>query len=175
MFHLLIKTIGKMTKRKEELSSSFRKSGYLKVGRTILRALFSESREQRGLAAVLLCVLTYAYFSDGHVCLNNQSVYCRAGEWITSFTEIAGLTGLDRRLVKKHLLNLEERGFLHVHDLGNYKRIALAIWEPVVNQNTNSSSPATASDDRLPDIGSGLLDQAGQFYQSSKGGQGWTN
>lgn len=164
-----------MTKRKEELSSNFRKSGYLKVGRTILRALFSDSREQRGLAAVLLCVLTYAYFSDGHICLNNQSVYCRAGEWITSFTEIAGLTGLDRRLVKKYLLDLEERGFLHVHDLGNYKRIALASWEPEAIQNANNPFPAAANGCQLPDIGTGFMDQANRFYQSSNGKQKWTN
>lgn len=175
MFQLLIKSIGKMTKRKEELSSDFRKSGYLKIGRTTLRALFSEHQEQRGLAAVLLCVQTFAYFSDGNVCLNNQSVFCRAGEWITSFTEMAGLTGLDRRLVKKYLLNLEERGFLHIYNLGNYKRIVLATWEPEVVQNTNNPSPAATSDYQLPDIGTGLMDQAGQFYRSSGKDQKWTN
>lgn len=164
-----------MTKRKEELSSDFRKSGYLKVGRTTLRALFSEHPEQRGLAAVLLCVQTFAYFSDGHVCLNNRPVFCRAGEWITSFTEIAGLTGLDRRLVKKHLLGLEGRGFLHIHDLGNYKRIVLAAWGPEVVQNANNPSPAAAGDSLLPDTGAGLLDQAGLFYQSLGGGRIWAN
>lgn len=164
-----------MTKRKEELSSDFRKSGYLKIGRTTLRALFSEHQEQRGLATVLLCVQTFAYFSDGNVCLNNRSVFCRAGEWITSFTEIAGLTGLDRRLVKKHLLNLEKRGFLHIHDLGNYKRIALATWETEMIKNTNTPSQAAAGNCQLPDIEAGLLDLAGQFYQSLNGGQKCTN
>lgn len=164
-----------MTKRKEELSSDFRKSGYLKIGRTTLRALFSESREQRGLAAVLLSVQTFAYFSDGYISLNNQSVYCRAGEWITSFTEVAGLTGMDRRLVKKYLQGLEERGFLHVHDLGNYKRIALTGWEPETLQSTNNPLPAAAGDCQWPIAGPGLMDQAGQFYRSSEGGQKWVN
>ncbi|MCL3852073.1 MULTISPECIES: hypothetical protein [Parabacteroides] len=164
-----------MTKRKEELSSDFRKSGYLKVGRTTLRALFSQHQEQRGLAAVLLCVQTFAYFSDGNVCLNNQSVFCRAGEWITSYTEIAGLTGLDRRLVKKHLLNLEKRGFLHIHDLGNYKRIVLATWEPEMIQNTNNPLPDATSNCRLPDTGMSLMEQANRIYQSAGGEQKWTN
>ena len=164
-----------MTKRKEELSSDFRKSGYLKISRTTLRALFSEHQEQRGLAAVLLCVQTFAYFSDGYVCLNNQSVFCRAGEWITSFTEIAGLTRLDRRLVRKYLMNLNERGFLHIYNLGNYKRIVLTIWEPEMVPNTNNTSPVAANECQLPTIGSGLMDQADLFYQSSEGDQEWKN
>ncbi|WP_455640359.1 hypothetical protein [Parabacteroides sp.] len=164
-----------MTKRKEEFSSDIRKSGYLKISRAMLRALFSDSKEMRGLAIVLLCVQTFAYFSDGYISLNHQSVYCRAGEWITSYTEVAELTGMDRRLVKKYLQNLEERGFLHVYDLGNYKRIALTGWEMEILQSTNSPLPAATSDNRQPAVGSGLLDQAGRFYQSPEGGERWTN
>ena len=88
---------------------------------------------------------------------------------------MAGLTGLDRRQVKKYLLNLEERGFLHIYNLGNYKRIVLAAWEPGVIQNTNNPSPAAASNELLPDTGGGLLDQANLFYQSAGGDRGWTN
>lgn len=164
-----------MTKRKDELTLDLFRCGYLKVGRPTLRALFSEKPELRGLATVLLCVQTFAYFSDGVICLNNQSVLCKAGEWITSFTEIATLTELDRRSVKMNLQNLEERGFLHTHDLGKYKRISLAIWEPEAVKNTNTPPSADARAYQQLEAGVGIFDQAGQFYQSCNGKKKWIN
>ena len=64
-------------------------------------------RDLRELASVLLCVETFAYFSEGQVWLNDQVYFCHPGEWITSYTEIEELTGIDRRQVKKYLVKLE--------------------------------------------------------------------
>lgn len=164
-----------MTKRKEEMSSDYRKGGYLKVGRNILKAFFSASQEQRRLAGVLLCVQTFAYFSDGQVCMNDRTVYCRAGEWITSYTEIAGLTGVDRRMAKKYLSNLEERGFLHVHTLGNYKRIALNTFIPEENQTKPDPSSAVSNGSVKEGEVSGFWTQVNTFYQSSNKGKKWIN
>lgn len=86
-----------MKKRKENMTPDYRKSGYLKVGRSVLRAFFMGERDLRELASVLLCVETFAYFSEGQVWLNDQVYFCHPGEWITSYTEIEELTGIDRR------------------------------------------------------------------------------
>ena len=56
-----------MKKRKENMTPDYRKSGYLKVGRSVLRAFFMGERDLRELASVLLCVETFAYFSEGQV------------------------------------------------------------------------------------------------------------
>lgn len=86
-----------MKKRKENMTPDYRKLGYLKVGRSVLRAFFMGERDLRELANVLLCVETFAYFSEGQVWLNDQVYFCHPGEWITSYTEIEELTGIDRR------------------------------------------------------------------------------
>lgn len=164
-----------MKKRKEEMSPGYQKNGFLIVGRSTLKALFAPEHEQRGVAIVLLCVQTYAYFSDGYVCLNDRTVPCRAGEWITSYSEIAGITGFDRRLVKKYLINLEERGFLHVHDFGNYKRIVLNAYElktKTPDKMPPAATPGAAEPDSLPPS---ILEQANAFYQPSIGGNIWLN
>ena len=74
-----------MKKRKENMTPDYRKSGYLKVGRSVLRAFFMGERDLRELASVLLCVETFAYFSEGQVWLNDQVYFCHPGEWITSY------------------------------------------------------------------------------------------
>ena len=81
-----------MKKRKENMTPDYRKLGYLKVGRSVLRAFFMGERDLRELANVLLCVETFAYFSEGQVWLNDQVYFCHPGEWITSYTEIEELS-----------------------------------------------------------------------------------
>ncbi len=107
-----------MKKRKENMTPDYRKSGYLKVGRSVLRAFFMGERDLRELASVLLCVETFAYFSEGQVWLNDQVYFCHPGEWITSYTEIEELTGIDRRQVKKYLVKLEKQHFVFVSNVG---------------------------------------------------------
>lgn len=79
------------------MTPDYRKSGYVKIGRSVLRAFFEGEREMREMAEILLCVETFAYFSEGQVCLNKQIYFCHPGEWITSYSEMEELTRIDRR------------------------------------------------------------------------------
>lgn len=121
-----------MKKCKEHLTPGFRKCGYLKVGRNVLKAFFSGYGDQRHLASVLLCVQTFVYFSEGVIILNDFSYTCRPGEWVTSFTEISTLTGLCRKSVKKCLERLQSYNFLQVKDVGCYKLIILMNYEQLI-------------------------------------------
>ena len=69
-----------MKKRKENMTPDYRKSGYLKVGRSVLRAFFMGERDLRELASVLLCVETFAYFSNIS-CLCRMSVFTSGLRW----------------------------------------------------------------------------------------------
>ena len=127
------------------------------------------------MAKVLLCVETFAYFSEGQICLNDQVFFCHPGEWITTYTEIEELTGIDRRVVKKHLVKLEQQHFLILSDIGFYKRIALVNYEQSV-QVQHSVSPVDAGNPTDPtESGSSIWDMANNFYNPYNGQKGVVN
>ena len=164
-----------MKKRKENMTPDYRKSGYLIVGSSVLRAYFTGGRELSEMAKVLLCVETFAYFSEGQICLNDQVFFCHPGEWITTYTEIEELTGIDRRVVKKHLVKLEQQHFLILSDIGFYKRIALVNYEQSV-QVQHSVSPVDAGNPTDPtESGSSIWDMANNFYNPYNGQKGVVN
>ena len=164
-----------MRKRKENMTPDYRKSGYLKVGRSVLRAFFMGERDLHELACVLLCVETFAYFSEGQVCLNDQVYFCHPGEWITSYTEIEELTGIDRRQVKKCLVKLEKQHFVLVSNVGFYKRIALVNYEQSVQvQHGEPAANKTNEIDRNNSGGS-IWDEAMNFYNPGNNQKGAVN
>lgn len=58
-----------------------------------------------------MCVETFAYFSEGQVCLNDQVYFCHPGEWITSYTEIEELTGIDLPIGEEMLAKVGTTAF----------------------------------------------------------------
>ena len=164
-----------MKKRKENMTPDYRKSGYLKVGRSVLRAFFMGERDLRELASILLCVETFAYFSEGQVWLNDQVYFCHPGEWITSYTEIEELTGIDRRQVKKYLVKLEKQHFVLVSNVGFYKRIALVNYEQSVQ--VQHGEPRTIIRTKPTGIISGgsIWDEAMNFYNPGNDQKGAVN
>ena len=164
-----------MKKRKENMTPDYRKSGYLKVGRSVLRAFFMGERDLHELACVLICVETFAYFSVGQVWLNDQVYFCHPGEWITSYTEIEELTGIDRRQVKKYLVKLEKQHFVLVSNVGFYKRIALVNYEQSVQvQHGEPAANKTNETDRNNSGGS-IWDEAMNFYNPGNNQKGAVN
>ena len=159
-----------MKKRKENMTPDYRKLGYLKVGRSVLRAFFMGERDLRELANVLLCVETFAYFSEGQVWLNDQVYFCHPGEWITSYTEIEELTGIDRRQVKKCLVKLEKQHFVIVSNVGFYKRIALVNYEQ-----HGDTTPHTPGGTDRNSSGSSIWDDAMNFYNPGNDQKGAVN
>lgn len=155
-----------MKKRKENMTPDYRKSGYLKVGRSVLRAWFMGERGVKEMAKVLLCVQTFAYFSEGQVCLNDQIFFCHPGEWITSYSEIEELTGIDRRLVKKYLMKLEQQHFLILSDVGVYKRVALVNYEQSVHVQHSESNLPVDNDANRTDSSGSIWDIANSYYSS---------
>lgn len=163
-----------MTKCNENITPGYRRGGYLKVGRNVLKAIFGADKEQRHLAQVLLCVQTFAYFRDGTVCLNEFSCTCHAGEWITSFSEISNLTGLCRKSVKKCLTRLEEGCFLQVKDLVNYKLISLKNYDPIMPvQGIGGASASIQPSENESD--NDFFSQVMDFYHFNKGEKGEVN
>ena len=164
-----------MKKRKENMTPDYRKSGYLKVGRSVLRAFFMGERDLRELASVLLCVETFAYFSEGQVWLNDQVYFCHPGEWITSYTEIEELTGIDRRQVKKYLVKLEKQHFVFVSNDGFYKRIALVNYEQSVQVQHGEPVAHNPNGTDRNDSGGSIWDEAMNFYNPGNDQKGAVN
>ena len=164
-----------MKKRKENMTPDYRKLGYLKVGRSVLREFFMGERDLRELANVLLCVETFAYFSEGQVWLNDQVYFCHPGEWITSYTEIEELTGIDRRQVKKCLVKLEKQHFVIVSNVGFYKRIALVNYEQSVQVQHGDTTPHTPGGTDRNSSGSSIWDDAMNFYNPGNDQKGAVN
>ena len=164
-----------MTKCNEKMTPGYRKGGYLRVGRNVLKASFGTNKEQRHLAQVLLCVQTFAYFREGIVCLNEFTYVCRPGEWITTFSEIAGLTGLCRKSVKKCLERLAAGHFLQVNELTGYKLICLTDYEPLMVVFNEAGKPQVPVQPLESGAGEDLFSQAMNFYQSGNGQKGLVN
>ena len=164
-----------MKKRKENMTPDYRKSGYLKVGRSVLRAFFMGERDLHELACVLLCVETFAYFSEGQVCLNDQVCFCHPGEWITSYTEIEELTGIDRRQVKKCLVKLEKQHFVLVSNVGFYKRIALVNYEKSVQVQHGEPAVHKTNGTDPDNSGGSIWDEAMNFYNPGNDQKGAVN
>lgn len=164
-----------MTKCNENMTPGYRKSGYLKVGRNVLKAFFGKDSEQRHLAQVLLCVQTFAYFREGLVCLNELTYVCHAGEWITSFSEIASLTGLCRKSVKKCLDRLEAGCFLQVKDLINYKLITLSNYDQMMPTFSETTLPSVPVQPSAAEPDMDFFSQAMNFYQLNSGQKGVVN
>lgn len=132
-------------------------------------------RDLRELANVLLCVETFAYFSEGQVWLNDQVYFCHPGEWITSYTEIEELTGIDRRQVKKCLVKLEKQHFVIVSNVGFYKRIALVNYEQSVQVQHGDTTPHTPGGTDRNSSGSSIWDDAMNFYNPGNDQKGAVN
>lgn len=164
-----------MTKCNENMTPDYRKGGYLKVGRNVLKASFGNNQEQRRLAQVLLCVQTFAYFREGMVCLNELTYVCRPGEWITSFSEIADLTGLCRKSVKKCLDRLEAGRFLQVKELINCKLISLNNYELIVSVANDTNLPSALAQPSSQGADKDLFSQALYFYQPANEQKGVVN
>lgn len=164
-----------MKKRKEKMTPDYRKSGYLKVGRSVLRAFFMGDKELQEQAKVLLCVEAFAYFGEGQVCLNDQVYFCHPGEWITSYSEIEELTGIDRRQVKKCLVKLEIQHFVILSEAGSYKRIALVNYEQSVQVHHQSTKAGGGNNGNPLDPGSSIWDVALNFYNPTKRQEGGVN
>lgn len=163
-----------MTNRKETFTSDVRKCGYLKVGRSQLKAFFSGNTEQRQLAEILLCIQTYAYFSEGQVCTTEGTYICRPGEWITSYTKISGFTGIDRRMVKTRMKRLEHQNLLTIEHLGSYKRITLVNYaEQMQSMRTSPTTPSAVSTE-VEGTGSSLFSGAAAFYAPTTKQEGGT-
>lgn len=155
----------------QPFTSNIRRCGYLKVGRSQLKALFSRDLKEQQLATVLLCVQTFAFFSEGQVCTLDGVYLCRAGEWITSYTEVADFTGLDRRSTKMRLMELEKMKFIQIENLIKLKRIRLADegLQPSPAVGLRPTQPLQPSEAAA--VGS-LLSRAGSFYTYAGGQEG---
>lgn len=164
-----------MTKCNEHMTPDYRKTGYLRVGRNVLKSFFGSNQEQRHLAKVLLCVQTFAYFREGMVCLNEFSYICHAGEWITSYSEIAVLTGLCRKSVKSCLKRLEAGCFLQVKDLVNYKLIILTNYDQPPSGLSDAGLPPVSTQPAVDAPGVDFFSQAMNFYNLNNGQKGVEN
>ena len=156
-----------MTDRKQSFAPDLRKCGYLKVGRSQLKALFSTNAEQQQLAKILLCVQTFAYFNEGQIYTSNGVYVCHAGEWISCYWEISLLTGIDRRLVKSRLKKLEVMGFLTVEHMSVYKRISLTNYEQrmlIVHNPSFGGSPKVTAEE----VQGSLFQSASSLYSPSQ-------
>ena len=157
----------KVKNRKEFFSSDYRKNGYLLVGRGELKGLFADDVDLRELSRVLLCVQTYAYFTEGQVCMNDGVYVCRPGEWLTTYSAIAGYTGLDRRLVKTRLKQLEQYKVLQVVDVSVHKKIILQDYTHQTAVNHSFPTPVpnpVAASDCIPSAG--LIAGAAAYYSN---------
>lgn len=159
---------------KQTFTSDVRKCGYLKVGRSLLKALFLGNMEQRQLARVLLSVQTFAYFSEGQVCTSEGTYICRPGEWITTYTEIGGFTDVERHQVKTRLKKLENQSLLTIEHLGSYKRITLVNYEQQMqSMRTSPTTPSAVSTEEVGTSGS-LFSGAAAFYAPTTKQEGGT-
>ena len=109
------------------------------------------------------------------VCLNEFTYTCHAGEWITSFSEIADLTGLCRKSVKKCLGRLEAGHFLQVRDLLNYKLISLTNYEQIVQVSNETNQPSSPSQSSGNEPEGDFFSQAMCFYQPTNTQEGGVN
>lgn len=161
-----------MRKSKHPFTSNIRKCGYLKVGRSQLKALFSGDMEQQALAKILLCVQTFAYFSEGQVCTNEGTYICHPGEWITTYTELGYLASMYRHQVRNRLKDLEGLNILTIEHLGNYKRISLANYEQQVQVTRQYSATPQATSTEEVGTGDSLFANADSFYSPARGQKG---
>lgn len=169
---LTLKNDYKMKNCKQTFTSSVQKCGYLKVGRNQLKSLFSMDMEQRQLAQILLCVQTFAYFSEGQVCTSEGTYICRPGEWITSYTKIGELTQMHRHLIKTRMKKLENLHLLTIEHMKSCKRISLTNYEQQI-QTTRlySSTPSDVSTKEV-ETGDSLFAGAEAFYAPVGGQKG---
>lgn len=157
-----------MANRKEMFTSNIWKSGYIKVGRNHLKALFSKDEEQNQLARVLLTVQTFAFFSEGQVCTREGIYICRPGEWITSYTELSGLLNMHRHSVRDRLKQLESTGILIVQNLEYFKRIILINYESQFQQKGTRPSPPPLVAAAEQGAEESIFATANRFYSQQK-------
>lgn len=157
-----------MRNRKEIFSSNIRKCGYLRVSRSLLKALHSGDAEQSQLAKTLLCVQTFAYFSEGQVSIGGGCFVCRPGEWITTYRQLSCLSGLDRRVVKDRLMQLEKLGVLVVEHLMSYKRIILSDYEQSIAAAFKNPSPPPLVAAAEQGAEESIFATANRFYSQQK-------
>lgn len=114
-----------MTNRKRIFSTDERKSGFVKVSRSQLAALFGEEKEQALLARLLLSVQYHVFFKQGCVCMGKNIYTCYPGQWITSHLQIARMLELSRKKVTHLIAIMKSEGWIRVERLSAGCRISL--------------------------------------------------
>lgn len=157
-----------MTNRKENLASKTLKCGYLKVSRNLLKTKFSGNDEQRQLATILLCVQTYAYYSQGQIGIGRSYYVCNPGEWITTISELSCKLQIDRRTIRVRLKQLEQMSILTVQHLKTYKRIILSDYEQSIAAAFKNPSPPPLVAAAEQGAEESIFATANRFYSQQK-------
>lgn len=126
-------------------SLDMKKHGFLKLSRNQASALFNGSEKGRKTALLLLCIQLHLYFRKGKIHLRNATYTCNPGQWITSYSELAEYTGIDRKCVKTLLQEMIDWRWLSVEKLGNYQCITYRVTDlsaaPIMEQPLQTSDP----------------------------------
>lgn len=110
-------------KKNMTFSADFVKSGYTKVSRQAMQVAFTPGNKCEKEAKVLLCILSFAHFRRGMVCVHFKDYVCERGEWISSYSELAFRTGMARKTVVTAVERLVEDGSLTVTPMGKKDKV----------------------------------------------------
>lgn len=116
-------------KKNMTFSADFVKSGYTKVSRQAMQVAFTPGNKCEKEAKVLLCILSFAHFRRGMVCVHFKDYVCERGEWISSYSELAFRTGMARKTVVTAVERLVEDGSLTVTPIGKKTKFTLTYYD----------------------------------------------
>lgn len=87
---------------------------YVKIPRILMKQLFSSDKHERMKAQLHWLLYCNCYYTDGYISVNGQQVYCRRGEYIGTYEELAGMLGVDSRTIRRYVDMLISNSFIEV-------------------------------------------------------------
>lgn len=120
--------------------------GFLKVPNEIIEMIYSEQSIDRLSGLLYLCILFHAYFAEAYIIVNLKSVFCKRGEWITTYSIIERKTRIRRNCIGGLLDILTKEGKITVDKYGRFTCITVCGYNKLMQASKPEPPPVSATE-----------------------------
>lgn len=105
---------------------------YVKIPRVILERLFSKIKSERMIGKIYCTLFVCCNYADGCICVGGQTLFCRAGEWIATYDELAQLSEISARSLDRYIKMLVKESLVDVERVADRTRFRVCGYEQFV-------------------------------------------
>lgn len=122
------------------------KTAYLRLPRVIISRFSHKDQKERNIGLVHLVLFANCNYSETMIAAEGTCLNCRVGEWLTNYSRLISITGLDFRTIRYCIDQLKTDGFVTTTHIGRKTNFYVCGYEQfTTGDNSNCLSVNDAS------------------------------